>query len=83
MQETGVVESQPTDHSTTQSDDSNTTGLEQEPRMSTAKGTPRQKRNHQEMEAEDRSATEIENLVEHEHSAGTTTGASPAQDTNI
>ena len=37
------------------------------------------------MEAEDRAATEIVDLVEHEvqHSAGTTTGASPAQDTNI
>ena len=37
------------------------------------------------MEAEDRAATEIVDLVEHEvqHSAGTTTGASPAQDTHI
>ena len=85
VQETDVVESQPTDHSTTQSDGSNTTGLEQEPRMSMAKGTPGRKRNQQEMEAEDRADTEIVDLVEHEvqHSAGTTTGASPAQDTNI
>ena len=59
MQEPGVVESQPTDHSTTQSDDSNTTGLAQDPRMSSAKGTPGRKRNQQEMEAEDRAATEI------------------------
>ena len=36
------------------------------------------------MEAEDRAAMEIVDLVEHEvqHSAGTTTGASPAQDTH-
>ena len=53
--------------------------------MSSAKGTPGRKRNQQEMEAEDRAATEIVDLVDHEvqHSAGTTTGVSPTQDTSI
>ena len=80
------MESQPTDPSSTQAADSNTTRLAQEPRtLSTAKGTLGRKRNQQEMEAEDRAATEIVDLVEHEiqHSAGTTTGASPAQATHI
>ena len=83
VQETCIVESQPTDHSATQqSADSDTTRLEQEPRTSTAaKGTPRRKRNKQEMEAEeqaDRAATEIVDLVDQEvqRSAGTPTGAS-------
>ena len=86
VQKTCIVESQPTDHSTTQSDDSNTDRHEQEPRiLSTAQGTPGRKRSQQEIEAEDRAATEIVDLVAHEvqHSAGTTTGASPAQATHI
>ena len=80
------MESQPTDHSATQSADSNTTRPEQEPRtLSTAKGTHGRKRNKQEMEAEDRAATEIVDLVEQavQHSAGTSTGASPSPDTHI
>ena len=39
VQDPGVVESQPTDHSTTQSDDSNTTGLAQDLCISSAKET--------------------------------------------
>ena len=77
-----MVEYQLTDHSATQSADSDTTRLEQEPRTSTAaKGTPRRKRNKQEMDAEeqaDRAANEIINLVELEvqRSAGPLTGSS-------
>ena len=86
VQETCIGESQPTDHSATQSADRDTAKLEQEPcTLTTAKGTPGRKRNKQEMEAEDRAATEIVDLVEQEiqHSAGTPKGASPSPDTHI
>ena len=81
-QETRIVEYQSTDHSATQSADSDTTRLEQEPRTSTAaKGTPRRKRNIQEMDAEeqvDRAVNEIVDLVKQEaqRSAGSLTGPS-------
>ena len=73
---------QSTDHSATQSADSDTTRLEQEPRTPTAaKGTPRRTYNKQEMDAEkqaDRAANEIVELVEQEvqRSAGPLTGSS-------
>ena len=85
VQDPGLVESQPTDHSTTQSDDSNTTGLAHDPCISSATETSGRKRNQQEMEAEDTTATEIVDLVDHaaQHSAGITTKASPTQATSI
>ena len=65
-----MMEYQSTDHSATQSADSDTTRLEQEPRTPTAAtGTPRRKRNVQEIDAEeqaDRAANEIVELVEQE-----------------
>ena len=70
VQETCIMEYQSTDHSATQAADSDTTRLE--PASSTliaATGTPRRKRNVQEMDAEeqaDRAANEIVELVEQE-----------------
>ena len=76
------MEYQSTDHSATQAADSDTTRVEQESRtLIAATGTPRRKRNVQEMDAEeqaDRAANEIVDLVEQEEQrpAGPLTGPS-------
>ena len=80
------MEYQSTDHSATQEADSDTTRLEQKSRtLITAKGTPRRKRNVQQIDAEeqaDRAATEIVDLVEQDaqRSAGSLTGSSTPSD---
>ena len=70
VQESCIVEYQSSNHSATQSADSDTTRLEEEPRTSIAATRPlRRKRNVQEMDAEeqaDRAANEIVDLVEQE-----------------
>ena len=83
------MEYQTSDHSATQAADSDTTRLE--PELNTliaATGTPRRKRNVQEMDAEeqaDRAATEIVDLVEQDaqRSAGTLPRSSPLPDMHI
>ena len=83
------MEYQSTDHSATQAADSDTTRQEQESRtLIAATGTPRRKRNKQEMDAEkqvDRAATEIVDLVEQDaqRSAGSLTGSSPSPGMHI
>ena len=85
VQDSGLVESQPTDHSTTQSDDRNTPGLAQDPCITSATETSGRKRNQQEMGAEGLTITEIVDLVDHaaQHPAGITLEASPTQATSI
>ena len=83
-QETCIMKYQSTDHSATQAADSDTIRLEQESRtFIAATGTPRRKRNVQEIDAEeqaDRAVTEIVDLVEQDaqRSAGPLTGSSPS-----
>ena len=85
VQDSGLVESQPTDHSTTQSDDRNTPGLAQDPCITSATETSGRKRNQQEMGAEGLTITEIVDLVDHaaQHPAGITLEANPTQATSI
>ena len=84
-----MLEYQPTDHSATQAADSDTTRLEQKSCTSiAAQGTPRRKRNVQQIDAEkqaDRAATEIVDLVEQDaqRSAGSLTGSITPPDMHL
>ena len=81
-----MLEYQSTDHSATPAADRDTTRLEQEScTLIAAKGTPRRKRNVQQIDAEeqaDRAATEIVDLVEQDaqRSAGSLTGSNTSPD---